>query len=487
MIRSSSVTSAVLVLLATAMLGLVWPAQAEAPSEDADVPTVNREELRPWLEQYEDLARELASLEPRIASLEALGRPLNSQERGELKAEWEVLRPMVEELRSRKDEVPEEAVERARKESVPIYDRMVVLLEQTKDFAAPEEARNAPQIETMISNFAFYGSLRGRAFVDGDGDTTFDDSTSRIGFRGQLDVGKNHEFFGRGEVGTNLVGEVTRFLIGGDPGTQEGSEEVAFPLRLAFVGFEGPQGRVSFGKQWSTYYDVAVFTDQAPFFSGTASGTFAAGTDGGISGTGRANQVLQYRFAISHFKFGVQSQIRNITDNNQSVADTWGLSAIYQFDEGFTLGAAYNQVRDGVLEPEPEQSKLGDEALILGARWQNEQNYYAVTYTDFKNHETDDLGRFFSGFGGEFYADHNITGRFGVGGTYNYLKPDGDHPGQYKIDFLSVGASYHLGMKWRFYLIYKFDNSQKSDGTPLGRNTLGAAVFYNFSWGFAPF
>lgn len=86
---------------------------------------------------------------------------------------------------------------------------------------------------------------------------------------------------------------MTRFLIGGDPGTQEDSDNVALPLRLAFVGFEGPQGRVSFGKQWSTYYDVAVFTDQAPFFGGSASGTYNAGTDGGVSGTGRANQALQ--------------------------------------------------------------------------------------------------------------------------------------------------------------------------------------------------
>ena len=49
----------------------------------------------------------------------------------------------------------------------------------------------------------------------------------------------------RQEVGTNLVGEVTRFLIGVDPGIQEGCKNVAIPLRLAFVGFDGPQGRVA--------------------------------------------------------------------------------------------------------------------------------------------------------------------------------------------------------------------------------------------------
>ena len=251
-----------------------------------------------WIELFREVEAKLEALHPRIEELEALERPLSSEEKDQLKSEYDELLPHVQELRQRREEATEEQREQA-KEARSLFTRIEVLLEKTQSFSAPEEAQNAPQIETMISNFAFYGSLRGRAFVDGDGETTLDDSTSRLGIRGQLDVTKTYQFFGRGEVGTNIVGDVTRFLIGGDPGTQEGQEGVAIPLRLAFIGFDGPQGRVSFGKQWSTYYDVGVFTDQAPFFSGSASGTYAAGTDGGISGTGRANQTLQYRFAIS--------------------------------------------------------------------------------------------------------------------------------------------------------------------------------------------
>lgn len=224
-----------------------------------------------------------------------------------------------------------------------------------------------------------------------------------------------------------------------------------------------------------------------PFFGGTASGTYAAGTDGGISGTGRANQALQYRFAISHFKFGLQTQIRNETDNDQSFADTWGISTNYQFDEGVTLGVAFNQVRDGVVDPEPEQPKLGDQALILGARWQNEKNYYAVTYANFENHEKDDEDRFFTGLGWEVYAEHEFSNGLTAGATYNYQKPESHHPGDFKLEFLSVGAGYHLGESWKFFLLYRFDNSRMSDGTDLGQDSLGAAVFYNFSWGFAPF
>jgi len=55
----------------------------------------------------------------------------------------------------------------AQEESLPLYTRIKVLLDQPRDFAAPEEARSGPQIETMISNIAVYGSLRGRMRVSG--------------------------------------------------------------------------------------------------------------------------------------------------------------------------------------------------------------------------------------------------------------------------------------------------------------------------------
>jgi predicted porin len=439
-----------------------------------------------WSELMASVESTLEGWQPRVEEYEARRDPLTKAEREELLAVFNRVQPDLKQLRDRRGEAsPEELAEL---EAVAdLMRRIEVLLQKSQAFAAPEEARDAPQVETMITNFAFYGSLRARAFADFAGETTLDDSTSRLGIRGKMDLGKDYQFFGRLEFGTNIVGEVTNFLIGGDPGTEEGSEDVAVPLRLAFVGFEGPTGRGSFGKQWAVYYDVAVFTDQAPFFGAAASGAYAAGTDGGISGTGRADQALQYRFAHGLFKFGLQAQLRNVTENNQSFADTWGVSVNYQFKEGVTLGAAYNEVRDGVLEPEPEQPKAGDRAAILGVRWQDDRNYYAVTFTDFHNHEKDDQGGFFSGIGWELYADHKVTERLGVGGTWNYQRPDSDHLSDYLVDFLSVGLGYELGKKWKFFLIYKFDNSLNSEGDSLGDNTLGVAVFYNFSLGFSLF
>lgn len=476
--RSPATMGGKRLLIGMALLGLLVVAPGMA--QEGEPSTAS------WSELMTGVESTLAGLEPRIAEYETRKEPLTKPEREELLAVFNSVQPAMKQLRERKEEASD--AEEAELEAVAdLVRRIEQVLQKSQAFAAPEEARDAPQVETMITDFAFYGSLRARGFTDFAGEATFDDSTSRLGIRGQLDLGKDYQFFGRVEFGTNIVGEVTNFLIGGDPGTEEGSENVAVPLRLAFVGFEGPTGRATFGKQWAVYYDVAVFTDQAPFFGGSASGTYAAGTDGGISGTGRADQALQYRFSRGLFKFGLQAQIRSLTVNDQSFADTWGASVNYQFKEGVTLGAAYNEVRDGVIEPEPEQPKVGDRAAILGVRWQNDRNYYAVTYTDFRNHEKDDMDRFFSGTGWEVYADRDITNRLGVGGTWNYQVPGSDHPGDYKVDFLSLGLSYDLGKKWKFFLIYKFDNSQKSDGTPLGEDTLGVAVFYNFSLGFSLF
>ena len=248
-----------------------------------------------WEELIGSVESVLDGLQPQIEEYEARKQPLTKIEKEELLDAFNRVQPAMKELRERKGKAS--AAEQAELDTVAdLVRRIEVLLQKSQAFAAPEESRDAPQVETMITNIAFYGSLRARAFTDLEGETTFDDSTSRLGIRGQLDLGKDYEFLGRLEMGTNFVSDVTSIIIGGDPGTKEGSENVAIPLRLAFVGIEGPTGRATFGKQWAVYYDVAVFTDQAPFFGGSAAGAYAARTDGGISGTGRADQALQYRF-----------------------------------------------------------------------------------------------------------------------------------------------------------------------------------------------
>ena len=136
---------------------------------DEDKPT--------WSELYAVVMAQLQSLEPRLEELESLSRPLNKEEKEELAATYDRLKSQFDELRDTREEAIEQQLQDA-EPSRRILTRIEVLLEKTRTFAAPEEARNAPQVESMISNFAFYGSIRARGFSHGDGERTLDDSTS---------------------------------------------------------------------------------------------------------------------------------------------------------------------------------------------------------------------------------------------------------------------------------------------------------------------
>ena len=52
------------------------------------------------------------------------------------------------------------------------------------------------------------------------------------------------------------------------------------------------------GKNWSAYYQVGGWTDRMQGAGGAALGVYNAQTDGGPTGTGRADTTLQTRLTI---------------------------------------------------------------------------------------------------------------------------------------------------------------------------------------------
>ena len=91
-----------------------------------------------------------------------------------------------------------------------------------------------------------------------------------------------------------------------------------FIARLGFIGVDfGPGGRVAIGKQGSVHYDITSYTtDRFNVFGGQGTSTYVAGTDGGATGTGRADRVVNYRNTL--FKIldvGVQGQFRGGKDS----------------------------------------------------------------------------------------------------------------------------------------------------------------------------
>jgi len=324
-----------------------------------------------------------------------------------------------------------------------------------------------------------YGSLRAAFVVDEDGFAELRNNSSRLGLRGEKRFASGVNAFARYEVGMNLVAN-DRAIISGDPGAPIG--QGAFPLftRLGFVGIQSRFGMLSFGKQWAAYYDVAEFTDQFQIFGGAAHGGFGAGTDGGLAGTGRAEKALLYRETIGWFSGAVQTQIRATSPNDRHVFDTWGASVILGKATGFAAGAAFNQVRDGVAAPNPNQAHLGDEAAIFGARFRSANWYSAATYSVLTDHEIDDLGRRFSGDGIELALRRAFGPRYWIELGFNNLRPDSDHDGDFRTRFWLANLIYQFGDASRVFIGGRIDDSRNSDNTRRALGAFTAGLNYTF-------
>jgi predicted porin len=171
----------------------------------------------------------------------------------------------------------------------------------------------------FVGTFEPYGQLR--THLAGFNDTAeVQDNATRVGinFRTRGAV----KLFAGTEWGVNLVQSETQFNLSasgsGDFGVVGTETNEVFNARLGFVGVDfGPLGRVAIGKQNAVHYDVTSYTtDRFNVFGGQGTSTYVAGTDGGASGTGRADRVVNYRNTIFKiFEVGFQGQFRG-TDSN---------------------------------------------------------------------------------------------------------------------------------------------------------------------------
>jgi predicted porin len=423
-----------------------------------------------------DLRRLLETIAPRIEQLEGRDETLSEEEINELRKSTEQL---LAARRAAREAADPEAVQPAEIErAAELEARMNALAREAQEFSAePEEPRTAP-LMNVLRAFQLYGSLRGRLRFREDEPTEFDENTSRVGIRTQLPIGSKFAFFGRAEIGLRLS-DVIDFA--GDPGSSELAEGGDVDLRLAFAGFETPIGRLSFGKQWGAYYDVAIFTDQMPYLCCEGHVVYNAGTDGGVSGTGRADWAFQYRQSTGPVKFTLQGQFRKTSPVATTFADTYGASVIYRWNEVVDFGVSHNRVLDGIAAPEQGQPKEGDRATILGVRYQENRLYLGANYSRFQNHETDDLDRFFGGESVILFASYFvIPDRLVIAAELDDVKPKSSHPGQYRVRFATVGASYSLRKYWEFFLLYRFENGRLSDGSRAGKDTLMLSVHFNF-------
>ncbi len=164
---------------------------------------------------------------------------------------------------------------------------------QSEHVETPEEVIAEPD------EFRLYGSVRIR-YRDTDSGSFWGDGGSRFGISGRWQFRPETWLIGRGEAGFNLLDTADLLFNRGDrpPGTKFGDEVF---MRLLYLGIETPDFNVTAGKNWSTYYRVSSFTDRFQGTGASASGTYNAGTDGGYTGTGRADNVFQTRGVLGSY------------------------------------------------------------------------------------------------------------------------------------------------------------------------------------------
>src|SRR5688572_8943425 len=201
-----------------------------------------------------------------------------------------------------------------------------------------------PWLDEAAQRVDVYGRLDGHlAFSDED--IEFANNSSRVGVMAEQPVRGGLSVLGQGEWRMNLGLGDTSYNISENPDTGlatfASTTNQAFSTRLGFVGLRfGKYGTLTFGKQWGVYYDVTQWTDSYVVFGATGSSTYNAGTDGGQTGEGRANDAVVYRAALGPVRVGVQAQFMS---ERSAMVDGFGGSLVYATGFGLRVGVAYSR------------------------------------------------------------------------------------------------------------------------------------------------
>lgn len=381
-----------------------------------------------------------------------------------------------------------------------IAERLIRNKEIKEAIASGDEERAEEIKNEKDSDYELYSSLYFRyRTVDGVGNS-FQDNGSRIGANGHYQTAPESWLFGRVELGFNLLDElkINRFSTPDD----NNNDAYIFDggsvhTRLAYIGFQSKDNTFAIGKNWSTYYQVAGFTDRFDSMGGEAGGAYNAGTDGGGAGTGKADNVIQTRMNLDLFSsitnlkpLSVNMQIQHgepipgISDAYYGMA--YGLSTIIEAWNNLSFGIAYNQANissDLNMSRTDLNGLSGDmRALIVGARWFNDDWFIGATISKSDNMHTADNKQYFSGVGAELYGQYQFSPDLWLLGGFNKLKPNNDQvqARNYELDYTVIGLRYSIkGFSRMFYVENRFDH-----GTTFDNKKHGNQIAAGIRWGF---
>ena len=306
-----------------------------------------------------------------------------------------------------------------------------------------------------------YVSLRPQlAHSSDEGGFSFEDAGSRGGFFYYYSFDSGYHLTFQHESKVNLKGKHFVNL----------SESSDSYRRLSFLSLQKHDNTVIVGKYWSAYYDIAGFTDHFMAFGATGSGAFNNHGDGGASGTGRPDRMLQIHREKEKYSTTLQYQTSHSDDDKEYGYGVAG-SFIYAGWEESKAGAsvAYADFKKITELMRYRGIDGNDVSSILGYSY-NKGKFMAnavLSYT--QNHMNDDNGTYFDAVGTELYLryDHSESIRL-VGGINTLIPTDNDYEGEFNIKRLILSLQYTFGEKSFDDLVYmevSLNGGSHADGT----------------------
>lgn len=423
-----------------------------------------------------DFAEEMAALRQLVESQNRL--------LAEQSAQLEELTGRVAELEGQPEEPEPEGLYALEPDSLPPQERredterteaidsQEIGVQERQSLRTGKEAVIVEDAIALSDTMDIYGSMR--IFAEaGTDDPTLNDGSSRLGIRVGRVLANGNTLFGRIEWKTNLVDNDSE-LFQGDSSSGGGivvrseDTEKVLSTRLGYLGMRFENiGELTFGKQWSVYYDVAGWTDNFNVYGGAGLSVYAAGTDGGALGSGRADNAVVWRNERGKVSYGLQTQLKTTTDDD----DYKGLagSMIFSPNDAWELGFAFSGARiKGTFE-----DVVGDKdsyVATLGARYQSGPWNTAFNIATWNNHEAiffDDDTLVYDGIGAELYTSYEWSDRLQLYGGFNYTDPDIDDPRvdpDFGIEFLVFGASWFATEESFAYIEGLLSSSRDADG-----------------------
>jgi predicted porin len=342
----------------------------------------------------------------------------------------------------------------------------------------------------FLGTFEPYGQWRTHLAAFND-TAEVQDNATRVGinFRSRGAI----KMFVGVEWGVNLVQSSTQFNLSaagpGDFGQVTTTNTSPFNARLGFAGIDfGPAGRVAIGKENSVHYDVTSYTtDRFNVFGGQGTSTYVGGTDGGASGTGRADRVVTYRNKIFNIvDVGFQGQFRG--------ADANGVGASGQVTilPGVKVGAAFTHTN----WPQSTRNAvrgLGENADYAAVGTHINWDFLEVGFV-YSHQTSGDMVQVpvgtvnrnvaFDANGEELYVRAGL-GPIGIIGGFTNQSPDHRDPllnPNFKTSYIILGGEWLVVPRAKVYTESKIDlDTVSATGAP-GGSVFTIGFRYDFSW-----